>query len=249
MRIEHKNTRRIAVVGVLGTGKSLCSLSLSYLSGYPVSQMRTNYELKRDLFMHNNDKELRYSDCLLYAQAAFSERIVNEFIEESFISDGSVLNELVFCKAFFENDKNRFVNRNLYETITNYKSKYERDARKMLNAFENIVMEHFVNTYDNVICLSPEFVGKTAYSTEVNKFRALMQTQLIALLDKYNVSYGTFNFDNMEQAIDKIAEQGNITAYLSAENAVYKAKTRTRNYGVTMDDASMPTRNFQSILN
>lgn len=90
---------KLAISGTYSTGKSTTTEALSIATGIPRTHALTSRELLIDLAPGKTVMELNSIELLQLGLRRFEERVHNESIDDSFISDGSVIHEWVYGEA------------------------------------------------------------------------------------------------------------------------------------------------------
>jgi|GEM_PF-6380049 len=90
---------KIGLAGCYGNGKTILSLTLSEITNLPRAHVENMSVLYREIYkMDKNSKDLNISELLCMGLARFHSRVKQE-AQGSFISDGTVLNEIAYGKA------------------------------------------------------------------------------------------------------------------------------------------------------
>lgn len=90
---------RLAISGTYSTGKSTLTEALSIATGIPRTHAKTSRELLMDLVPGKQVQELTAMELIKLGLRRFEERVANESLPGSFISDGSVVHEWVYGEA------------------------------------------------------------------------------------------------------------------------------------------------------
>lgn len=203
---------RIAITGSFNTGKSAFSLALSNLTGFQYIRTVTDYELREKFINYNKESDLFYThylNCLF----KLSNRLKNESLAEScFISDGCILNEVAYLKAYHEIPKSASNNR-----------KIKKEQSLMILSIENSAIHHFRGRYDRIIKLITNKL-ETEQSESLLLFRHLYDTFLEELLNKSGQLYQNYQIPDFELAIHEIIQNEGLECKISVNEAIYKAK-------------------------
>lgn len=205
---------RIAITGSFNTGKSAFSLALSNLTGFQYIRTVTDYELREKFFNYNKESEFytHYLNCLF----KISDRLKNESLAEScFISDGCILDEVAYLKAYHEIPKSVSNNR-----------KIKKEQSLMILSIENSAIHHFRGRYDRIIKLISNKL-ETEQSESLLLFRHLYDTFLEELLNKSGQLYQNYQIPDFELAIHEIIKDEGLECKISVNEAIYKAKLNT----------------------
>ena len=124
--------KRIAINGSQSGRRSFLAKAFAAMTGFdfivntPYSIIAYQYKLNMDI------SRCQWPDSFIYCLGAFKQRIVDEqSMDDLYISDGGVFNELSWIKCRFSH----------IELI------YERS---MIDSFEKVVMNYASNEYDNI---------------------------------------------------------------------------------------------------
>ncbi len=128
--------KRIAITGFPQSGKTIMSHALAAMSGFdvatcpPYPQLAVKYELSPER------SKCQWPESFEYGLASFTERIIIEQnYEDRYISDGSVLNELVWLKCRYPQ------NELIYE-------------QSMIHSLEHVVAEYTSSKYEYIFHLN-----------------------------------------------------------------------------------------------
>lgn len=203
---------KIAITGSFSTGKSALSLTLSNLAGFQYIRTVTDYELREKFINYNTESDqfyTHYLNCLF----KLSNRLKNESLAEScFISDGCILNEVAYLKAYHEISKSGSNN-----------SKINKGQSLMILSIENSVYYHFKGRYDKIIKLNtPNLASEQSDSTLL--FRQLYDTFLEEMLNKSGQVYQNYQISDFELAIHQIIKDEELEYKISVSEAIYKTK-------------------------
>lgn len=202
---------RIAITGSFETRKSALSLALSNLTGFQYIRPVTDYELREKFINYNMVSDqfyTHYLNCLF----KLSDRLKNESLAEScFISDGCILNEVAYLKAYYEISKSG-----------SNKRKIKKEQSLMILSIENSVIYHFRDRYNRIIKLnSSNLIAEKSESTLL--FRQLYDTFLEEMLYKSGFPFNIYQVDDIELAINKIIKDEGFENKISVNEAIYKA--------------------------
>lgn len=203
---------RIAITGSFKTGKSALSLTLSNLTGFQYIRTVTDYELREKFVNYNKESDqfyTHYLNCLF----KLSNRLRNESLAENcFISDGCILNEVAYLKAYHEISKS-----------DSNKRKITEEQSLMILSIENATNYHFRGRYDRIIKLNTNH-SIPELSESTFRFRQLHDTFLEEMLNKSGQSYQTYQVNDFELAIHKIIKDEGLEYKISVNEAMDKAK-------------------------
>ncbi len=191
---------RIAVTGGSSNDRLIVVKALSYMTGYdvvrssPYSVQSIKYGLNKDL------KSCEWDELFTYVLSSFTDRIEKECKYKTFISNGSVFNELchlvVLTSALIEKNSTDF----------------QSYIKSMSNTLKRVISEYAHNNYDCVIHIFDKELDMDTY--QFQKDRCLMD--LLKNCDtKCLVKNG-----NIQNALGDILKNSNILPLISLENAI-----------------------------
>lgn len=124
--------KRIAITGSLQSGTSVMTNALAAMTGFDVA-VRPPYSLSASKYRLDPEIEkCQWPDSFVYCLGAFTDRMITEQrYADRFISEGSVLHELVWIKCRFPH----------HEPI------YEQS---MITGLERVVAEYASGNYDHI---------------------------------------------------------------------------------------------------
>lgn len=205
---------KIAITGTFATGKTMVSLILSHLTGFQHLMPQTDFETERILKLSSENKDTFYSNFMACIYK-LSDRLRNEALAvNNFISDGCLLNEIAYLKAFHEVMFQQSVS-----------SKKFKEQQLMIESIENTVNYFFNQRYDHLILLS--FDPKTSPNQfPVNPtIRLRYNDYLVAMMQNVGQVYKTYLIQDLEQSINQIAKEINLECKISAREAIFRAHT------------------------
>jgi hypothetical protein len=204
---------RIVITGSFGSGKTTVSLILSHLTGFQHLMPRTDYETGKTLVNSNGYTDPFYSsfmNCLF----KLSDRIQHESLAEScFISDGCLLNEVAYLKAYHE-----------ISNQSSISSKKIKEQSLMIQSIENSVSYYFSKRYDEIIFLDKDKISVTELSTTSHQLRTLYNTYLLKMLRQSGQTFSTNQICDLELTINQIVEKKCLECKISVKEAIYKAQ-------------------------
>lgn len=204
---------RIVITGSFATGKTTVSLVLSHLTGFMHLLPKSDYETAKTLIDYNDDPDqfyIYFMNCMF----KLSDRLKNESLAEScFISDGCLLNEVAYLKAFHEISNQGFAN-----------TKKIKEQSLMIQSIENSVSYYFRKRYDEIIMLNMSNDSIPEVSAIPHQFRTLYDAYLKEMLNKFGQPYSTYIVDDLELAINRIIEEKRFERRISVKEAIYKTQ-------------------------
>ena len=204
---------RIAITGSFKTGKSTLSLVLSNLTGFQYIRPVTDYELREKFINYNKELDqfyTHYLNCLF----KLSNRLKNESLAEScFISDGCILNEVAYLKAYHETSSCGLLG----------KGKVKEEQSLMILSIENSVNNYFKGRYDRIIKLDTNNLIHGISESSLT-FKRLYDTFLEEMLDKLGQPYRTYQVGDFEATVHMIIKNEGFEYNMSVNEAMDKAK-------------------------
>jgi hypothetical protein len=167
--------KRIAVTGSTHSGRTILANALSAMAGFDFiscpsySSIAARYGLDLDI------SKCQWPDSFVYCMGAFTQRIIAERrLEDEYISDGSVLNEICWLKSRYP----------YIELI------YERS---MIQSLENVIVDYASNEYDFIF-----HINSNDLSDVIDQ--CLKQTFLFSNI-KYHIIGGANSEDALNQML------------------------------------------------
>lgn len=175
-----KKLNKIALSGAYHNGKTLVSLALSDILNIPRAHVEDMDTLYENVFHQwKNPKYFSVVELITMGLARFHSRIRQES-GESFVSDGSVLNELAYGKARLEmaNKSNVSVDNILYGGV----------HRRFSERLERTIIDYAKSNYDMVFLLQiapkDELLNDNAL-----KFQELFEKYFVTILAENEIPF------------------------------------------------------------
>lgn len=215
--------KRIAVIGVPNTGKSIISNSLSLMSGIPLLNERKDLDSKEvlngRLFSSNRSWVEAFSSCL----STFVSRVVSERINhDGFISDGSVLNEVILNIVGIRMQMEKVPAYRILKRL-----KFQRQMKEYLqmsNALLNVVKSYAKENYEYIIWLVPVDLAQDGGKAELGI--RLFSDLLEDILKESGFKTFKYNTNNYKVALTKMVVDLGIKQIYSPENALFMTKDK-----------------------
>ena len=141
---------KIAIVGLPESNKTLLGKALSIATGIPFIKNKTIYEWHKT-FNVSCFGNFEWKDMLLIATYSFFERVETEKSFDTFISDGTSLNELLCLKSNFGDRKHKNVS-------------------ELVSRFENVSISYVVQQYDFVVHAKYDSIYDDYYTQLYEKY-------------------------------------------------------------------------------
>ncbi|MDR1202901.1 MAG: hypothetical protein LBL58_14905 [Tannerellaceae bacterium] len=194
---------RIATTGLSNLDNLLLSKTLSIMTGYDLivgqsySLFAHRYDLKADINL------CQWSESFIYCMGAFTERlIVEQRYGENFVSQGSVLKELVWFMSRF----------NQIDFIYGV---------SIIKSIEKVIVNYAAKYYD-VIFVYSDTANTENDESEENAGTSLKGT--INLLEANNLQYQIIDASDKESALSAMVNFLGMSPILSADKALTKAQ-------------------------
>lgn len=240
-------TIKLAISGTYSTGKSTTTEALSLATGIPRTHALTSRELLIDLAPGKTVMELNSIELLQLGLRRFEERVHNESIDDSFISDGSVIHEWVYGEARLEVGINPGAPPLLRVAKAVAGVGRKQPYIEYMRVFGDVSKARARELYDAYVHLPVEFPIKTDGHRPVSEpFRHLSDTilqQTIAELglpmhvvsgpitDRVTAIIDLFNLAtvmSIEQAVDRATQRVAAATQILEEDDRFKASQRNK---------------------
>lgn len=216
---------RIAIIGAPGTGKSIISNSLSIISG--ISLLNEKKITLDDGFLNGSiyRSNTKWVDTFRQCLDTFSSRVINEKLqcESGFISDGSVLNEIVLNMANIATQerqvaKYRFLKRRII-------SKLGEEYTIMMRSLLNVALTYARENYDSLLWLVPSGDGERFHSSicSTNTYNEILES---LHLDDLGFSVCKYSTDSYQVTLKKMVIDLGLKPIYSPENALFMTQDR-----------------------
>jgi len=198
--------KRIAITGSTHSRRTILAEALSAMSGLDLiscpsySSIAAKYKLDLDI------SKCQWPDSFVYCMGAFTQRILAERgLEDEYISDGSVLNEISWLKSRYPH----------IELI------YERS---MIQSLENVIVDYVSNEYDFIFHID---------SNDLSDVIDLCLKQIFLQCNiKHHIIDGANSEDALNQILDHLQVKPVLSAkhaLLSANNYLAPNKDTDEN--------------------
>lgn len=218
-------TKRIAVVGAYGSGKTTLSTALSHLTGLP----RTHGSPMREPIGGEGRSVHNWTDGQLLQLTVnrYAERLLGEAAHpEGFVSDGSVVHEWVYAKL-------RLVAGSYPGTRTPLDDRHRSTTTAALEAAVDdigLLMKHHAGTaYQAFLHVPVEFELAPDNRPINENFRLLSDSLLLPALDATGVPVHTVHGDVAERLTQAVKHLGlQDSTVMTVDEAVARATAPTR---------------------
>ncbi|WFB09903.1 ATP-binding protein [Streptomyces sp. LX-29] len=218
----------LAISGTYSTGKSTTTEALSVATGIPRTHALTSREILKDLVPGKQVQELSAVELLALGLRRLEERIHNEAMPGSFVSDGSVIHEWIYGEARMRVGVNPGDGA-LHKLLTELAGlPVKRFYRQYMQAYGQITKARAKRTYDAYVHLPVEFPMKADGHRPVSeRFRRMSDELLIHTLEEMEMPYHVVR-GSVEERVDQIIRIFDLPTVLPVGEAVTIAQRRVR---------------------
>ncbi|MGN2635866.1 AAA family ATPase [Nocardia takedensis] len=223
---QQRDHIKLAISGTYGTGKSTTTEALSIATGIPRTHALTSRELLVDLAPGKTVMELNSIELLQLGLRRFEERVHNESLDGSFISDGSVVHEWVYGTARMAvgiNPGAGFALRAIKKVAGIGR---KRPLLEYTDIFGDIVKERARHLYDAYVHLPVEFPMKADGHRPVSEpFRNLSDDSLLKVISELGLPYEVVG-GTVQERVSKIIDLFDLDTVMPVEDAIAESKRR-----------------------
>ncbi len=207
---------KLVISGTYSSGKTTTTFALSHLVGIPTTGAKAMREILPIAIPGKRLEECGPGELMQLAVRRTIERAVKESHLESFVSDGSPLNEWVYGMARVRVGMDPKEGQDSDIPRTQSVLSYE----DMMTNFGAIAREHAKNSYSNFIHLPIEFpLAEDGHRPVSERFRSLSEELLLATLGDLGVSY-TVVGGSIEERLEKIVQLFGFKKLMSLDDAI-----------------------------
>ncbi|MET7771646.1 AAA family ATPase [Nocardia sp. NPDC005366] len=223
---QHRDNIKLAISGTYGTGKSTTTEALSIATGIPRTHALTSRELLVDLAPGKTVMELNSIELLQLGLRRFEERVHNESIDGSFISDGSVVHEWVYGTARMAVGINPGAGFALRAIKTVAGIGRKKPLHEYTDIVGDIVKARAKNLYDAYVHLPVEFPMRADGHRPVSEpFRNLSDDSLLAVVRELGLPYEVIG-GSVAERVTKIIDIFDLDTVMPVEEAIAESKRR-----------------------
>ncbi len=194
--------KKIAITGVDPQDRQMLSNALSYIIGYDVVR-QTAYSSQAIKYGLNKEiKNSNWQELFVYTLSSFSERIEAEQQFDTFISNGSVFNELAHMKAIRKNMQNQ---------------REDKESLLMISGLERIIAEYAEKEYQCIIHIN-RIDEEDLQNQKVDD--CLLNLIQNSKIKNYSISKNTILTEILEQIITELG----LRMIISPQTALDKAQ-------------------------
>lgn len=219
---------KLAVSGTYSTGKSTTTEALSIATGIPRTHAKTSREILIDLIPGKQVQELNSFELIKLGLRRLEERIHNEAIPGSFISDGSVIHEWVYGEARLRVG----INPGAVWWLRAIKSVSGIGTRsyyqRYMDVYGEITRDRAKRLYDAYIHLPVEFDMEADGHRPVSEpFRRLSDDLLLECLEEMGVPYHVVG-GTVPERLSKIVDLFGLELVVPLDEAIELAQRNVR---------------------
>jgi nicotinamide riboside kinase len=218
----------LAISGTYSSGKSTTTEALSVATGIPRTHAMTSREILKDLIPGKQVQELSAVELLTLGLRRLEERIHNEALPGSFVSDGSVIHEWIYGEARMRVGINPGAN--VFRKILTETAglPVKRFYRQYMNAYGQITKARAKRIYDAYVHLPVEFEMKADGHRPVSeRFRRMSDELLIETLEEMKIPYHVVR-GSVEERVEQIVDIFALPLVMPLGEAVAIAERRVR---------------------
>jgi len=212
--------KNILISGAPGTGKSVVATSTSIITGLPTVGNRPSSEI---IYEHNLSRDLSthsFKELFTIGFSNFTDRInLEKRYEEGFISDGSILNDLISIKLFLQGQSNK--KHTFFNWISN--RRYLKECFKMVYSLERLANDYFkYHSYDIVHLNLPNF-SDASFLPEKIEYLNNYNNELIQYYKEFNSNFLVYPKSDFDVTIDQIVKDFGLHPKHSTQIALFQA--------------------------
>lgn len=223
---QRRDHIKLAISGTYGVGKSTTTETLSIATGIARTHALTSRELLVDLVPGKTVMELNSIELMKLAVRRFEERVINESLDGSFISDGSVLHEWIYGTARMAVGINPGATWALRTVKSIAGIGKQRPMHEYMDICGDIVKDRARYLYDAFVHLPVEFPMKLDGHRPVSEpFRKLSDDSLIAAVKDLGLPYEIVG-GSVYERVTRIIELFDLDTIMPVEEAMARAQDR-----------------------
>lgn len=224
--MSDERTIHLAVSGTYGTGKSTTTEALSLATGIPRTHAMTSREILMDLVPGKQVQELNAFELMKLGLRRLEERIHNEALPGSFISDGSVVHEWVYGEARMRVG----INPGAPWWLRTVKSvagwQVKKFHQQYMDMYGEITKARAKRLYDVYVHLPVEFaMERDGHRPVSERFRRLSDDLLLESLREMGIPYHVVG-GTVAERLEKIVELTGLPLVMPVEKAIPLARKR-----------------------
>ncbi|MEC4020719.1 AAA family ATPase [Streptomyces sp. H27-D2] len=218
----------LAISGTYSSGKSTTTEAVSVATGIPRTHAMTSREILLDLVPGKTVQELTAAELMTLGLRRLEERIHNEALPGSFVSDGSVIHEWIYGEARMRVGINPGANFFLRTLKSAAGLPVKRFYQQYMHAYGEITKARAKRIYDAYVHLPVEFEMKADGHRPVSEpFRKMSDELLIQTLEEMEIPYHVVG-GTVSERVRRIVEIFDLPLVMPLDDAVAIARERVR---------------------
>ncbi|GAA3837882.1 AAA family ATPase [Saccharothrix violaceirubra] len=219
---------RLAISGTYSTGKSTTTEALSVATGIPRTHAKTSREILMDIVPGKQVQELSAMELVKLGLRRFEERVQNESVDGSFISDGSVVHEWVYGEARMRVGINPGASLPLRLVKTVVGAPVRRFYQQYMDVYGQLTKDRAKRLYDAYVHLPVEFdMESDGHRPVSEKFRRLSDDLLLASLEEMGLPYHVVG-GSVAERLEKIVALFDLRLVMPLDEAIGIARSRVK---------------------
>lgn len=229
---------RLAISGTYSTGKSTTTEALSIATGIPRTHAKTSREILMDIVPGKQVQELGAMELLKLGLARFEERVHNEALNGSFVSDGSVVHEWVYGEARMRVGINPGATPLLCAIKRVSGLRVRRFYQRYMDMYGELTKARAKRLYHAYVHLPVEFdMQADGHRPVSERFRRLSDELLLASLEEMGLPYHIVG-GSVTERVATIVDLFDLELVMPLEEAIDEAQRRVAaSIAVLEDDA------------
>ncbi|HEY3690534.1 MAG TPA: AAA family ATPase [Pseudonocardiaceae bacterium] len=219
---------RLAISGTYSTGKSTTTEALSIATGIPRTHAKTSREILMDIVPGKQVQELSAMELIKLGLRRFEERVANESLPGSFISDGSVVHEWVYGEARMRVGINPGAPSwvRVLKQLSGFRVR--RFYQQYMDIYGELTKTRAVRIYDAYVHLPVEFdMDADGHRPVSEEFRRLSDVLLLQSLDEIGLPYHVVG-GTVAERVARIVDLFNIPLVMPVNEAISLAQQRVQ---------------------
>lgn len=219
---------RLAISGTYSTGKSTTTEALSIATGIPRTHAKTSREILMEIVPGKQVQELSAMELIKLGLRRFEERVQNESLPGSFISDGSVVHEWVYGEARMRVGINPGANWLLrgIKKVSGFQVK--RFYQQYMDIYGELTKARAKRLYDAYVHLPVEFDMEVDGHRPVSEeFRRLSDDLLLQSLEEMGLPYHIVG-GSIPARLEQIIDIFDLRLVMPLDEAINLAQQRVK---------------------
>lgn len=222
-----KQKKHIVISGTYSTGKTTTTTALSIATGIPLVDASSAREILTSLYPGRRFQDMNITELMALGLSRFEQRIKAETVlvnkNQSFISDGSVLNEWIYGTVRLKVGINPGAPayQQIIKAILGLPAR--RFLAKYMNAYGKVANQHAHAVYTHVIHLPSEFpMNPDGHRPVSERYRHLSDIQIAKTFKNYGIPFYVVGGSQAER-VSQIIELLHLPNVVNVDEAVTQA--------------------------